>query len=40
MKKFTAYMIDALSSDSFEDKLVLGLFGYGLVLAVKSLIGR
>lgn len=40
MKKFTNYVVDALSSDSFEDKLVLGVIGYGLLLAGKSIIRR
>ena len=40
MDKFTEYVIDALSSDTFEDKLVLSVLCYGLFLAGKSFIRR
>ena len=40
MDKFTEYVIEALSSDMFEDKLVLSVLCYGLFLAGKSFIRR
>ncbi len=40
MDKFTEYVIDALSSNTFEDKLVLSILCYGLFLAGKSFIRR
>ena len=40
MDKFTEYVIEALSSDTFEDKLILSVLCYGLFLAGKSFIRR
>ena len=40
MDKFTEYVIDALSSNTFEDKLVLSVLCYGLFLAGRSFIIR
>ena len=40
MDKFTEYVIEVLSSDTFEDKLILSVLCYGLFLAGKSFIRR
>ena len=40
MDRFTDYVIEALSSDTFEDKLVLSILCYVLFLAGKSFIRR